>query len=339
MKTIAFFNNKGGVGKTSMVYHLAWMLRELGKTVLAADLDPQSNLTSAFVDENGLEALWPDGPHPRTMLGAVTKLSEGLGDIEPPAPWVASPGLGLIPGDLGLSVFEDRLSEAWSQCLHDNKANAGIGFRVVTAFARVIREVGRGFDADVALIDVGPNIGALNRAALVASDSVVVPLGADLFSLQGLRNLGPTLADWRTGWTNRRGRPTVPPGLQLPTGDMCPIGYVLLNPSVRENRPVKAYRKWAERIPAIYARHVLNAAGPVTQDPEADPNCLGMLKHFKSLMPMAQDARKPMFLLKPADGAIGGHAAAVQDCYSQFHRLALKILEHSAASRQTCSSA
>lgn len=48
---ITFFNNKGGVGKTSLVYHLAWMLADLGHRVVAADLDLQANLTAAFVDE------------------------------------------------------------------------------------------------------------------------------------------------------------------------------------------------------------------------------------------------------------------------------------------------
>ena len=60
MKTIAFFNNKGGVGKTSMVYHLAWMYARLGVNVLAADLDPQANLTSMFLDDEELEPLWPE---------------------------------------------------------------------------------------------------------------------------------------------------------------------------------------------------------------------------------------------------------------------------------------
>ena len=46
MTTIAFFNNKGGVGKTSLVYHLALMYAEIGVSVVAADLDPQANLTA-----------------------------------------------------------------------------------------------------------------------------------------------------------------------------------------------------------------------------------------------------------------------------------------------------
>ncbi len=322
MKTIAFFNNKGGVGKTSLVYHLAWMFRELGQRVLAIDLDPQSNLTTAFLDEEDLEVLWPEGEHADTILGAIDPLIQSLGDIRPLQARRMADGLFLLPGDLGISLFEDRLSEAWSKCLDDNQANAGDGFRVMTAFHRVIRSVADAEQIDITLVDVGPNVGAMNRAALVAADHVVIPLGADLFSLQGLRNLGPTLRNWRGGWSKRKeGR--VPKSLPIPNGDMKPMGYVLLNPSVRGNRPVKAYRRWADRIPAVYASEVLEASAP--SDP-IDPNQLAMIKHFKSLMPMAQDARKPMFLLKPADGAIGGHAAAVQDCFAQFRDLAQRIL-------------
>ena len=58
MKTIAFFNNKGGVGKTSLVYHLAWMFSEMGHRVIAADFDPQANLSSMFLNESRLEQLW-----------------------------------------------------------------------------------------------------------------------------------------------------------------------------------------------------------------------------------------------------------------------------------------
>ena len=57
------FVNKGGVGKTTLVYHIAWMMKELGKKVLAADLDPQANLSSMFLDEERLETLWAEAPH------------------------------------------------------------------------------------------------------------------------------------------------------------------------------------------------------------------------------------------------------------------------------------
>lgn len=325
MKTIVFFNNKGGVGKTSMAYHLAWMFRDMGKRVLAVDLDPQSNLTSIFLNENEIEKLWPEGDHSDTILGSISPLIESLGDIREPKPITIDRRLHLIAGDLGLSTFEDRLSEAWGKCLDDKAPIAGDGFRVVTAFHRVMKAAAEKNESDLVLIDVGPNIGAMNRAALVAADFVVIPLGADLFSLQGLRNLGPTLRDWRLGWKTRLAG-KIPRGLPTPLGRMMPLGYVLLNPSVRENRPVKSYLKWANRIPSTYAEEVLENHGqPASADD--DQNQLAMLKHFKSLMPMAQDVRKPMFHLTAADGAIGGHAGAVLDCKRQFTALAQRVLE------------
>ncbi|MGC8560989.1 MAG: ParA family protein [Phycisphaerae bacterium] len=324
MKTVAFFNNKGGVGKTSLVYHLAWMFADMGHQVMAADLDPQANLTSMFLDEPEVETLFPDNAPPQTVLGVVQPLLKRRGDIERTKSRRISDHIGLIPGDLGLSAFEDRLSDAWSQCLDDDPDNSEYGFRVTTAFYRMLAEASADAGASIALIDVGPNIGAMNRSALVAADFVVIPLGADLFSLRGLENLGPTLQSWRGGWNERKPRcksGTVSP---MPAGQMQPIGYVLFNPSVRENRPVKSYQKWADRIPDLYRKQIVGG-GPAPATPE-DENCLAMIKHFKSLMPMAQEVRKPMFHLTAADGAIGGHAAAVSDCRSQFERLAGRIL-------------
>ena len=178
--------------------------------------------------------------------------------------------------------------------------------------------------ADFILLDVGPNIGALNRAALVAADHVVVPLAPDLHSLQGLRNLGPTLNRWRREWSERRHRNPIP-ALDLPGGDMRPIGYVALPHAVRLNRPVKAYERWMDRIPRAYRDSVVGESEEPCPPLEEDPLCLVTLKHFRSLMPLAQEARKPMFALKPADGAIGGHASAVRGCYHDFRALAREV--------------
>ena len=68
---LTFFNNKGGVGKTSLVYHLAWMYADLGVKVVAADLDPQANLTSMFLDEDHLETLWVERGRRKTVYGAL----------------------------------------------------------------------------------------------------------------------------------------------------------------------------------------------------------------------------------------------------------------------------
>lgn len=323
MRTIAFFNNKGGVGKTSVVYHLAWMYADLGLKVIAADLDPQANLTSMFLEEERLEDLWAENGERETIYGAIKPLLDGTGDINPAHIERVSEDLSLLAGDLALSASEDELNSQWPRTMDGDQR----AFRVISSFWRVLKEAADRNDADVVLIDVGPNLGAINRAALIAAEHVVIPLAPDLYSLQGLRNLGPTLRNWRTGWSKRKPENPVP-DLALPEGTMQPAGYVVLQHAVRLDRPVKAYNRWITRIPSTYRMAVLDQS-PATepQSIEQDPSCLAMLKHYRSLMPLAQEARKPMFFLKPADGAIGGHAKAVRDCYDDFNALAKKIAE------------
>ena len=86
-------------------------------------------------------------------------------------------------------------------------------------------------------------------------------------------------------------------------------------------RPVHAYEKWNRRVPGVYRTEALDGTGPAASFTEDDPHCLATLKHYRSLMPMAQEARKPMFHLRAADGALGCHIYAVQDCYEDFKNL------------------
>jgi chromosome partitioning protein len=230
------------VGKTSLVHHLAWMMAEHGLGVIAGDLDPQANLTANFLDDDQLEALWPAGKTlatpGATVYGSLAPLIRGVGDIVDPHVVQVTDRLGLLPGDLALSKFEDELANQWPHCL-DGKERA---FRVVSAFWRLLTVAAWQAEADVVLLDVGPNLGAINRSALIAADHVVIPLAPDLFSVQGLQDLGPTLRSWR--------------------------------------------REWQDRLP-----------------------------------------RKPVFALKPADGAFGGHQAAVRAAGVDFAGLADRILE------------
>lgn len=106
---------------------------------------------------------------------------------------------------------------------------------------------------------------------------------------------------------------------------MEPIGYVIQQHSVRLNRPVKAFDKWVNKMPEAYAANLKEKKGPFAPKPEGDDNCLATLKHYRSLVPMAQEARRPIFALTPADGAIGGHAAAVRSAYDDFKKLAQSI--------------
>lgn len=327
---LTFFNNKGGVGKTSLIYHLAWTFADMGKSVLIADLDPQANLTAAFLDEEEIERLWEDPQPGATMFRAVKPLT-AVGDIAEPRLQRITPRLHLIPGDVELSSFEDTLSSEWPGSMGDS--NLYRPMRILSAFWQVLRKGADQIHADIILVDIGPNLGAINRSVLIATDFVVIPLGADLFSLQGLKNLGPTLRSWKSLWTKRldNWRASREAGehadFRLPQGSMEAIGYLCQQHGVRLDRPVKAYDKWVKRIPQVYREAVLNESEYASVTPELDPHCLATIKHYRSLIPMAQEHRKPIFKLTSADGAIGSHAGAVQDARRDFDELAGKILK------------
>jgi hypothetical protein len=114
-------------------------------------------------------------------------------------------------------------------------------------------------------------------------------------------------------------------GLDLPAGRMQPIGYVVMSFGVRDSRPVKAYQSWVDQIPVVYREVVLGQQGAKPPTLDSDPFRLAALKHYRSLMPLAMTARKPMFLLKAADGARGAHLDAVRACYDDFLALARRI--------------
>ena len=143
MKTIAFLSNQGGVGTTSLVYHLAWMYADLGLNVLVADLDPQANLTSMFVDEGRLATLLPEAAHHQTIFGSIRPLlasrsSDGTGDISPPHVEDVVDNIGLLVGDLAMSAYEDELHNQWHNCL-DRQPRA---FAVLSAFWQVMEQTG-----------------------------------------------------------------------------------------------------------------------------------------------------------------------------------------------------
>lgn len=325
MKIICFFHNKGGVGQTSLVYHLAWKMSEIGYRVMAADLDPQANLSAMFFEEAELLGAFDAGDPARTIYHAVKPLAGG-GDIAPLEPATFGDRLALLPGDIRLSVFEDSLARDWTECLGQEIRP----FHGISALHRVLRHGAAAMKADLVLVDVGPNLGAINRAALLAADHVIFPMGADLSSFYGLRHLGPRVAEWRDEWSERRKHfeaRHASHDLDLPRGDMNPAGYVVTQHSQTTGSPGKVHRSWLERIPEVYLREVCRDAVTPVPRPEQDRNCLARLKYYPSLMSMAREARKPAFHLTPADGAMGSHVYAARDCGEDFRKLAEVIAE------------
>lgn len=324
MTSLALFNNKGGVGKTTLTFNIAHTLARMGKRTVVLDFDPQCNISAIFLEEDAIEGIWYGAALEAHVAGCVDAVRRGRGDVRLPKLVEVAENLWLLPGHLELSRFEQTLAEEWSKTMALDNERA---LDVTTALDVLSDHAATAVEAQVVLFDLGPSLGALNRAALLACDAVVLPLAPDLFSLQGLMNVGPTLREWRQDWnTVRNTRMEGRPQADLDRHDFRPIGYIVQQHLARVDRPVRAYSKWVERIPETYHRFVLDREPPALDGTHPDPERIALIRHFASLVPFAQLARKPLFDLKQADGIGGGQIQAVARCRKEFEALAQEIL-------------
>lgn len=291
-KSLALFNVKAGVGKTTLTFHVAHMAARLGLRTLVLDFDPQSELTAMLLEGDAL-ADWAD-PDRRTLVEWLDREVAGRTALRPEITQVKS-DLWLLPGDLRLSKFETCDVEASLLKLKE-QAIVCVPFPL----------------PEVVLIDVGSKLGTLTRAALTCCDAIVVPLEPDIFALRSLEVMGPALQDWRMSHAPDEESRRL-------------LGYILQLDLAHSRGAGLALDEWESRIPAEYHSRILGSKPEVPLSVEGDHECIAVFKHYASLMPLAREARKPMFDLKPADGAQGGLIRAVAECKRSFERLVREI--------------
>lgn len=236
MRSLVFFNNKGGVGKTTLTFNIAHLLARQGLQVVVIDYDPQCNISAIFLDEPRLFEIWEAQSNGSTVAACLEPVRRGKGDVLTPVLEQVADSLWLLPGHLALSRFEQTLAEEFAKTLGSNNERA---LDVTTSLDLLSNLAAEQVSADLLLLDVGPSLGALNRAALLACDHVALPVAPDLFSLQGLCNVGPTLREWRRDWeTVRECGLAGKPQEQLPPHNFMPLGYLVQQHLARSDRPV-----------------------------------------------------------------------------------------------------
>lgn len=316
MIALAMFNNKGGVGKTTLTCNIAsYLAKKQNKRVLIIDCDPQCNATQLIMGESYAAELY----FSTASLGATTTISDILRPIEDGDSTIADLivpienssnrfGVDLIPGHPSFSIIEDRLGAAW----HDLIGGDIGGIRKTNWNTYLKRKISNNYD--YVLYDLGPSLGSINRSVLIGCDKFMTPMGTDIFSILGIRNISTWLQSWVDRYENgldlcERNSPGRLAYFQIE--NMLPIttgyvGYTIQQYITKSKggirRPTRAYEQIISNVPTEVENSLSSylSTGMNTENVQ-----LGDVPHLYSLIPLAQSVSSPLFELKSGDGIVG----------------------------------
>ena len=291
-KAICFFNNKGGVGKTTLVANLAAQLAlNLGQRILVVDADPQCNLTQYLLDDVEFEATYGAESPTKTIFDVIQPISMGKGySNKLPTRKIPRFGVDLIAGDPRLALKEDLLAQDW----RDAKAGGTRGLRTTFIFAELITRAAESYD--LIFFDMGPSLGAINRSILLSADYFIVPMSIDIFSMWAVKNIGQALSVWRKDLEHGIRMAEDPAELgEWNKGDrkLAFLGYVTQQHKEKSEsgtaRVVEAYNAIRSQLPSAVKAHL----GALFPKNDFEPH-LGDIKHLASLAPKSQTLHTPM---------------------------------------------
>lgn len=322
--TIAFFNNKGGVGKTTLACNFAAFVGATGQKVVVLDLDPQCNSTQLLLSDQQWSSIYENvgKSDSRTIMRPLKPIRAGDSTVDvAKLPFMKSSrfAVDVLPGHPSLSIMEDYLGTSWSDF---GSGSAGGARR--TAWLRALRKT---LDTiyDVIVVDVSPSLGAINRTALIGSDYFVTPMSADLFSLYALDNIAAWFHRWLGIYDNAResaiseleatGQPELLPST-LPIRQGF-LGYTVQQYVTRasggERRRVKAYDQHRAEIPA-HAERLVELSSV-----NADELELGTIPNMFAMIPLAQSVHAPIMSLTASDGLRGAQVSQQARYAEQLH--------------------
>lgn len=280
MKIIALFNNKGGVGKTTLCYHLGCALGELEKKVLLVDLDPQCNLTISALKAIDLEHIWEQEDdyiedfesscnsnpsvlsdiiqQPRSIHFLLKPAEDGVSDIsELPAPLeIYGANVHLFPGRLSLHKFENKIAERWNGIYQGDN----LSIRTVTNIRTICQKYASRNGYDYVIIDTSPSLGILNKTIISTSDGFFIPAFPDMFSLYGIRNIGNSLNQWQNDFDTIYRLISKDKRKHFPSKFVQFIGYTLYNAKKytanNDFDLADAHYRYAKTIPDIITKYI-----------------------------------------------------------------------------------
>lgn len=336
MKSIVFFNNKGGVGKTTLTCNLAsYLSLKLNKKVLLIDADPQCNATQAILSDELCESIYmPSSPKFDSVYSCLKPLEVGEPSINTnikPIPGDFNRyGVDILPGHPSMSIIEDVLSDGWSGV----KAREIRGYRITNWCNHLTTYFADSYDYIV--FDVGPSLGALNRSVILSSDFLVTPFGCDIFSLLGIQNIAGWIKSWQEQYDSsiietrqKNASHLVEYNILQETNKKFRFGGYSVQQYVTRKfktgeRPVKSYDNIMKDIPSTVEQSMSFLYASIDKNDFQ----LGLIPYLYSLIPMAQAARVPIHQLKGGDGLVGSQYAQVMAFSELMDTICIKLMRN-----------
>jgi cellulose biosynthesis protein BcsQ len=338
MKAISIFNNKGGVGKTTLTFHLAHALAHMGHRTLAIDLDPQCNLTILGMEEETLHEVWlkedvfvddfqaarnQQTPKDFDALVSETRSvhfllkpaedgASEIGRLPPPFPLASN--LDLIPGRLSLYLYEDKIAGRWSDVYQGDP----LAIRTIMKPRELAEAYARQHGYEFVIMDTSPSLGALNKVIISTADGFVIPCMPDMFSLYGVRNIGNALAVWKKQFDTILLLLSAEKRKVFPANYVRLLGFTIYNAKKYSGATqwdlATAHYNYAMEIPEAINRYIRpEIRGHVSDSQLAFPIGETAIMHTHNTLPtMAQRYRLPMWRVPSAPNLEAGDRTTIR---------------------------
>ena len=328
MKSIAVFNNKGGVGKTTLICNLAsFFTKRRNKRVLIIDADPQCSATIYLYSYDRLNSFYDktDAPSIYKVIQHLMKVKGGYIKFDDvPVQDSNLFGVDVIIGDTRLALAEDFLSKDWAEATNGEER----GLMTTFIFKGLLEEMKDRYD--YVFFDMGPSLGAINRTVLLACDYFIMPMSSDIFCLRAIDNIALSLKKWTKsiagGLQKYRDNEGSPYFERYDTIQF--LGYVAQQYVARVQegvkRPVKAYDKIIEKFDKEIETKLKEF---YFEDQQLDLK-LGEIPNWNSLVAFSQLSNKPIFELTSIDNVFGSHLQKVKEFEGIMHDISEKIISN-----------
>jgi len=296
MKIISFFNHKGGVSKTTSVYHLGWMLTNKGKRVLLVDTDSQCNLTLTVIGQDNYEEFVTNYPHNNIKSG-LSAAFESKPELIKPVECVQvkdNKNLFLLPGSFEITEYEVQL---------------GVSFQLTNAFSTLknlpgsfyylMRKTAEEMGIDIVLIDLNPSLSAINQDLIISSDYFILPTSPDYFSEMAIKSIARVLPNWEK-WAKQSRELFEDATYPLPINTPKFLGYTVNDFTIHKGKPARAFKNVIEKIDKSVKEVLIPSLDKVNMLLPTDAYkkyCLAEIPNFHTFQARSQEYGVPVFEL------------------------------------------